>query len=158
VKTALVVGAAVILTAGTATTLMVKHQNKTKAQMEFPESSWKFAGYADPASALVTTFWAGKQGDGKVILRSLTPELQQQLQQRFEPELKKRGMSLEDFFTQSSKQRVRKITGFRVLGQTAITENEVDLHVYAQGKETEETFKLKKIGNAWKMDQVPQDY
>jgi RNA polymerase sigma factor (sigma-70 family) len=157
-KTALVVGAAVILTAGTATTLVVTHQNKLKTQTEFPGSAWKFAGYADPASALVTAFWAGKQGNGKIIVASLTPELQQQLQQRFGPELTKRGMSLEDFFTQSSKKRVSKITGFRVLGQTVVAPDEVDLRVFAQGKESEETFKLKKIGNEWKMDRFPNDY
>jgi RNA polymerase sigma factor (sigma-70 family) len=156
-KTAIAISAAVILAAGT-TTLVIQHQHRAQARTDFPKSSWALAGYADPALALETVLWAGNHADGKTLLASMTPDLQQQLQQRFGGELQKRGLSLEEFFTQSAKGHVSAITGFRVLNQEVVADNQIILHLYVQGKEREDTFKMKKIGNEWKLDQFPPDY
>ena len=156
-KTAIAISAAVILAAST-TTLVIQHRHPAQARTDFPKSSWALAGYANPASALETVFWAGNHADGKTLLTSMTPDLQQQLQQRFEDELQKRGMSLEEFFAQSAKGHVSAITGFRVLNQEVVADNQIILHLYVQGKEREDTFKMKKIGNEWKLDQFPPDY
>jgi RNA polymerase sigma factor (sigma-70 family) len=157
-KTAIVVSAAVILVAGTTTTLIIQHQHHVKVRTDFPKSSWALAGYADPASALETILWAGNHADGKTLLASMTPDLQQQLQQRFGDDLQKQGISLEEFFTRSAKNHVSTVTGFRVLSQQIVTDDKIILHLYVQGKEREDTFKMKKIGNEWKLDQFPPDY
>jgi hypothetical protein len=127
-------------------------------QTNFPKSSWTFAGYADPVSALVTTLWAGSESKGDVTLASLSPELQQQLKNRFKGQLQANNISLEEFLTLSSRRRVSSITGFRVLDQQAVSEEQVVLHLYVEGKEREDSFRMKKIGTEWKMADFPPDY
>jgi RNA polymerase sigma factor (sigma-70 family) len=157
-KTAIVVSTVIILTAGTTTTLVIQNEHHVKVQTDFPKSSWTLAGYADPALALETVLWAGNHADGKTLLASMTPDLQQQLRQRFGDELQKQGISLEEFFTRSAKNHVSTVTGFRVLNQQIVADDQIILHLYVQGKEREDTFKMKKIGNEWKLDQFPPDY
>ena len=154
-KTA-VAGAIIILVAGATTTLIIQHHARTRT--DFPKSSWTLAGYKDPVSALRTVFWAGSRGDGKTVFASMTPDLRGQFQQRFADELKARSVSLEEFFTLTTQERLNAITGFRVLNQEIITHDQIILHLYVQGKEREDVFKLKKIGNEWKLDDFPTDY
>jgi RNA polymerase sigma factor (sigma-70 family) len=157
-KTAIATGVVVVLVAGTTTSLIVQNQHRVKAQVDFPKSSWATAGHADPPSALAAILWASNQNDGKAVVAGLTPELEQQLQQRFAPILQKQNISLEEFFTQSSKSLSSAITGFRVLDQKAVSDDQVVLHLYVQGKEREDTFKMKKLRNEWRLDQLPPDY
>ncbi len=48
--------------------------------------------------------------------------------------------------------------GFRVLNQEVVANDQIILHLYVQGKEREDTFKMKKVGNEWKLNQFPPDY
>lgn len=157
-KTAIVVSVAVILAAGTTTTLIVQHQHRLKAKVDFPISSWASAGHADPPSALASILWAANQSDGKAVLDGLTPDLQQQLQQQFAPMLQKRNMSLEEFLTQSSKGHSSPVTGFHVISQEKLSDDEVLLHLSMQGKEGEQKFKMKKIGDEWRMNDFPSGF
>jgi RNA polymerase sigma factor (sigma-70 family) len=157
-KTAIAAGVVVVLIAGTTTTLIVQNQHRVKAQVDFPKSSWATAGHADPPSALAAILWASNQNDGKAVVAGLTPELEQQFQQRFAPILQKQNISVEEFFTQNSKNLSSAITGFRVLDQKAVSDDQVVLHLYVQGREREDTFKMKKLGNEWRVDQLPPDY
>jgi hypothetical protein len=152
---AAVTGAIIILVVGT-TTLIIRHHARTRT--DFPKSSWTLAGYGDPVSALRTVLWAGSRGDGKTVFASMTPDLRNQFQQRFADELKGRNVSLEQFFSLTTKERLSEITGFRVLNLEIITKDQIFLHLYIQGKEREDIFKLKKIGNEWKLDDFPKDY
>jgi RNA polymerase sigma factor (sigma-70 family) len=157
-KTAIVVGVVAILAAGTTTTLVIQHQHRVKAKVDFPISSWASAGHADPPSALASILWAANQSDGKAVLDSLTPDLQQQLRQRFAPILQKRNMSLEDFLTQTSKGHSSPVTGFHVISQEKLSDDEVLLHLTMQGKEGEQKFKVKKIGDEWKLNDFPTSF
>jgi RNA polymerase sigma factor (sigma-70 family) len=154
-KTALIVSAVVILAAGTTSTLMVQHRAYTVPQTDFPRSSWVFSGYADPVSAFVTSFWATSRNDGKTLLASLTPDLLQKLKLNLP-----RGndaVTPEEFLSQdkNSAGRINEITGFRVLKLEVVSNDQVLLHLSVQGKEGELVFKMKKIGDEWKMDNFP---
>jgi RNA polymerase sigma factor (sigma-70 family) len=155
-KTAIVVAAAVLLTAGTTTTLMLRDRaNNAQTRTNFPRSSWAFSGYADPTSAFVTSFWATSQNDGKTILASLTPDLLQKLKLNL-----RRGRDVvtpEEFLSQNNNSagRLDGITGFRVLKPEVVSDDQVLLHLSVQGKAGEQVFKMKKIGNEWKLDQFP---
>ena len=154
-KTAIVVGIGILLAVGigtTTTALMVQHQQSVQMLTNFPRSSWENAGYADPTSALKTIFWAQTQGDGKTYLASMTPELQQQLQQQFAGDLAKQGLSLEEFFTQKSKGHIAPVTGFYIWGQKTVS-NQLLLRVWIPGKGKSATFKMRKIGSEWKLDE-----
>ena len=155
-KTAVAVGAAVLLAGGAATTSVI-HQH-SKARTDFPRSSWGFAGYVNPVSAFETTFWAVSRSDGKTILASLTPGLQQQLRQDLAR--MKQSRSPEEYLSQdrNSADRLKGVTGFRVLKSEAVSDGEVLLHLSVQGKPDELAFKMKKIGNEWKMDDFPSSF
>jgi RNA polymerase sigma factor (sigma-70 family) len=72
-KTAIVAGVVVLLTTGAATMLIVHHQ-RAVAQEEIPRAAWKFAGYADPPSALMSfLFVAICQSDRTAFEASLSP-------------------------------------------------------------------------------------
>lgn len=161
-KTVAVIGVGVLLAAGVGTGLAIHHQNLSGPQnnfnrlktepANFPRSSWTFAGYADPVSALETLFWAQTQGDGKMYLDSMTPELQQQLQQQFGSELARQGISLETFFASKSKESVHPVTALYIWGHQTVS-NQLLLRVWIPGKNKNATFKMRRIGDAWKLDE-----
>ena len=150
-KTAIVVGAAIILAAGTTTTLVIQHQYRN----DYPRSLWANAGYADPASALETYFWASSQGDGKTILASISSGFQDFEKGNYGDVLQKLNMPLDQFISQYVSHDVDGITGFRILQSEPMSEGEVHLHLSIAGKSGEQVFVMKKIGNEWKVDDEP---
>ena len=155
-KTAIAFGIAAILVAGTATTAMVHHNHHAVGQTDFPRSSWKNAGYADPVSAFETAFWATSRNDGKVLFYSLSPDLQQSLEQRAKGD----GGSPEEFLSrnQNSADHLNGVTGFHILKSQMVSDNEVRLHLSIEGKQVEQTFAMKRIGKEWKMDGFPSGF
>lgn len=154
-KTAIVAGVGILLAIGIGTTAMVRTARQywsAARPKNFPRSSWTNAGYTDPASALETIYWAQTCGDGKTYLASMTPELQQRLQQQFASDLGKQGVSLEEFFSQRSKEHISPATGLYIWGQKTFS-NELLLRVWIPGKGKNATFKMRKIGNEWKLDE-----
>jgi len=152
-KTAVAIGVAIFMAAGATTTLMVRLKNPAVAQTDFPRSSWKNAGYADPVSAFETAIWATSQSDGKILLASLTPDLQQQLGLN----LAHARMSPEDFLSQpkNSADHLNGINGFHISKLKAVSEGDVRLGISIEGKSREKTFTMKKTGNEWKLDEFP---
>jgi len=155
-KTAIVVGVAAILVAGTTTTLIVHRNHPAVAQTDFPRASWKNAGYADPVSAFETAFWASSQNDGKTLLASLSPDLQQQLGLN----LTRAGISPEDFLSQdkNTASHLNGVAGFHVVKSEVVSDGEVRLHLSIEGKQGEKIFKMKKVGDGWKMDDFPTGF
>jgi hypothetical protein len=155
-KTAIVAGVAGILAVGTTTTLMDHHNHEGVAQGDFPRSSWKNAGYADPVSAFETAFWATSQSDGRTLFASLSPDLQLKLGQRANLE----GIPPEEFFARNknSADHLDGVSGFNVIQSESISENEVRLHVSIEGKQGEQTFNMKRVGNEWKMGDFPSGF
>jgi hypothetical protein len=155
-KTAITVGVAAILALGTTATLIGRHNHQAGSQTDFPRSSWKNAGFADPVSAFETAFWAASQNDGKTLLASLSPDLQQQTGLY----LRRAGMSPEEFLSQdkNSASHLKGVTGFHIIKSEVISDNEVHLHLSIEGKQSEKIFKMKKIGDEWKMDDFPTGF
>jgi RNA polymerase sigma factor (sigma-70 family) len=162
-RTAVAVGVAVLFAAGTTTTLVVWRQHQIQSdppanlsgsslQTSFPRASWANAGYASPALALETIYWAQDHGDGKMYLASMTPDLQERLRQQFGSELTRQGISLEAFFSQRSKEHIGPVTGFYIWGQQTVS-NQLLLRVWIPGQEKNATFKMRNIGDQWKLSE-----
>jgi hypothetical protein len=157
VKT-LVTGATAIICIATTTTLVVNHQPHLpkpqpviSTETDFPKSSWAFAGYGDPQSALVSLLWAETKFDRRTFLASLTPEGKQKQEQQFKDTMNETGKSKAEVFAEAAR-RLDKMPGFQIRGQESISENEVLLHLYIQGNEIRTDAKMVKIGNEWKLD------
>ena len=122
-QTAIVSTAIILLAAGT-TGIIVYHQSQSTSQPkavlstqnDFPKSSWHFAGFADPESALESTLWAMSQGDVKSYLASLAPDggLFREAQGRPESQI-----------VSQNKQVVDGIAGYKIINEQKVSDDEV---------------------------------
>ena len=168
-KTAILAGGAIILAAST-TTLVVHHQHQdhhqpkpqpvAPAETDFPKSSWTFAGYADPQSALLSALWSLSTGDLETFLASLTPGERERQQQQLKSGAQKAGKSPAAYFTiTSTSGDMPKTKGFRVLDQQVISDDQAILRISIEGtgRGTQPKVvvaKMKKTGNEWKVDSI----
>ena len=138
-KTAILAGGAIILAASTIT-LVVHHQHQdhrqpkpqpvAPAETDFPKTSWTFARYADPQSALLSALWSLSTGDLETFLASLTPGERERQQQQLKIGAQRAGKSSAAFFTAASTTGdMPKTKGFRVLDQQDISDDEVILRI-----------------------------
>jgi RNA polymerase sigma factor (sigma-70 family) len=167
-KTAAVAVVAIVVATGTAT-LVIQHQHRPQpkpqstqvidpAETDFPKTSWAFAGYANPQSALLSAIWSLSAGDFEKYLASFTPgERDRQLQQ-FKMGAQKSGKSVAAFFASIGTQGyMPTTTGFRVLDQKIVSDDQVILRVSIQatelGKEQQvDDATMVKTGSEWKID------
>jgi RNA polymerase sigma factor (sigma-70 family) len=154
-KTAIVVGASVLLAAGT-TTVVIQHQHHVATRNDVPRAAWVFSGYGDPKSAMLTFLYAIRQADGEQILAGCTPELQQTFQKHFEKQMKDSGKTLGEFLAHDAPPRFNSTTGIRILEQKSASEDRITLRVLDLGEQKEHQITVRKIGDEWKVDEVFQ--
>ncbi len=142
---------AVVLVAGMAAWLAIRHAHQYRGRGHYPKSTWVAAGFAEPVPALETAGWAAIHGDGKMLLASLTPEFQAPLRKDWEASAKAQGQSPEDYSATHVRKILDSLLGFRVLGERRVNNHEVLVHVYIQGLWMKATFRMKKIDNEWKV-------
>jgi RNA polymerase sigma factor (sigma-70 family) len=153
-KTAAVAGAVLLLAAGT-TTVMIRLQHQQLAepqpnasgQTEFPKTSWRFAGYADPESAFQSAFWAMSQGDAKTYLAALAPDggLFTEAQGKSENEI-----------VAQNRHTVEGLTGYRIMDKTIVSPDRVILTVLpetgtGQGLPRPGKLVILRVGDEWKV-------
>jgi|SRR5438105_11745088 len=115
----------------------------------YPDSKRKkdyaFSGYAAPQAALQSVLWALSQSDGKAFQASLAPEMAKGFSDQFQdlPEGVMPGGFKNGAMYQAS--------GYRVLEETPISNEETRLKVFLEGK-PKLAIKLvfKRVGNEWK--------
>ena len=147
IKTVVVISAAAILAAGT-TTIIIKHQNQGErlpepqpvatGQTEYPKTSWHFAGYANPESALMSCMWAVNNDDSKALLASVSPSEQERL---------RRG---KEIITDSDRADYAKMTGYQIIDKQVVSENRVILAIKTAGQEQTAKFFVERIDGEWK--------
>ena len=163
-KTAIVAGVAAMLAIGT-TTLVVQHhpplhkpQPMVPVEADFPKSSWAFAGYDDPPSALESVHWSFNQGDLNTFLACFTPAERERELLQLNRGAQRAGKSLAAFFTFSSNQAMSQTQGYRVLDEQVISDDLVVLHIRVQeappGKDHDVVARMKKTGTEWKVDHI----
>jgi hypothetical protein len=122
-------------------------------RVDFPKSSWASVGHADAPSALATVLDAASRGDGQKILDSISPALQQKFQKDFGAQMQQQGVSMADLISQVGAQFTAGITGFHIVSQRVVSDDRITLRVQLQGRpQGVSTFKMKKIGGEWKLD------
>jgi hypothetical protein len=109
----------------------------------FPRESWTFAGYTSPEAALVSAIHSMQSGNPKQYFESLTTEEQLRMNKAWE------NKTAEEIAAKHVSDTAQ-ITGFRVLTQQAISENEVQMNVFIEGVNRPERVSMKRIGNDWK--------
>jgi len=88
--------------------------------------------------------WAMSKGDLKSMLASVSPEERVRMEKEFE------GKS-ESEIQAAAGAEMEKITGFRILKKETLSDNEVILTIFGDGKDETTKLKFTRIGNEWKM-------
>ena len=149
-KTAAVAGAIILIATGTASTLIVRHG--VAAQIEFPKSSWVFAGYKSPEATLQTILWGINGLNGKAILDGLSPDCLEDFREYVTEQ--KPGMSVGAFLLK----RWAPISISRsdiYLGKEEILSPDqilVEFSARASDGAGSGWLKFKKFGDDWKID------
>jgi RNA polymerase sigma factor (sigma-70 family) len=132
----------------------VKPPPETAPQDTFPRESWTAAGYADPRSAFQSAVLAITKGDVQAYAVSLSPEMLQAKNKEVGDVLQLTGKSEADLAAETA-QQYKVVTGYRILDQQFVADDQVVLHVYLDGVGVEKLIRMKKIGNEWKLDAAP---
>jgi RNA polymerase sigma factor (sigma-70 family) len=153
-KTAIVTAGIIILAAGTTSVVVLQHhrpeqspepQPVASGRTEFPRSSWAFAGYANPESALQSCIWAAGNGDVATLLAGFTPDMQKQFAGRPAQVL-----------TDKDRANFAQMTGYVILDKQELAENKVMFDVDAEGlNETQKVF-IERIGSEWRFGMKPK--
>ncbi len=108
-----------------------------------------FAGYGDPASAMKSTLWAWLNRDPAAYLAQCTPEEKAELEKAWA------GASPEQIaamFQRMAAFYSFAADGARMLGEKAVSDNEVILDLYFDRDGKSRRFALKKSGDRWQVD------
>ena len=156
---------AAILTLGVATTLLIQHRTQRKAhglnavqragqakpspQTEFPQASWKFAGYANPEAGYESMMWAMREGNVDATLDSLTPDERVKWEGNMKKPKAEHGAQWA--------QRIRQTELFRILDKQSVSETETHLQIESVGASNEHPVqeqwaKMIKVGSDWKFE------
>ena len=110
----------------------------------FPKESWSFAGYADPESTLQSTVWAATKGNLKVMLDGVTTEEAARMEKQFE------GKSPEEIAAAVNSD-MEKMKGFRIVKKEPVSDDQVILTVFNDGKDETAKLAFVRVGNDWKL-------
>jgi RNA polymerase sigma factor (sigma-70 family) len=141
IKTAAVVGIAVITVAGTTAGVIRQHQPRGSV----PEQSWRFVKYETPEAAFQSSLWAMRQGDVKALHGSYTPEFRSQFMAtvgKGKSEAEVAAMFI---------QIANRLGNFEVVNNESVSSDEVILH-FRSDRIGNASVPLKKIGGEWKVN------
>jgi hypothetical protein len=108
------------------------------------KDAWTYVGYDDPESALQSTLWAWASGDPALLVASLSPA-----------DRAAWGNLSDEQVAARLTGRWRLSTGFQVLGQKKVADDEVALlvNMYPDRPDIENAeLHFKRIGSEWKRD------
>jgi len=144
----------------------------------WPKTQLASVGYAAPTSSLQTTLWAMSRNDPNALVMSLTPEASSELTNgaqitalwvlsrndsdalagRVAPEIKYRELidhlspaERMAFQAKGAADSLGLTSGFFVVGQKLISQDQAILDVYFEGEAATRRFALQKIGDDWKV-------
>jgi hypothetical protein len=106
-----------------------------------PKDSWAYVGYADPESALQSTFWAWSSGDPKAVLTSMSPGQRAGW-----------GFRTDEQITARLARNMAKAKGFRILDRQVFTNGMAFFTVWEEEMKQKLRFRLKQVGSEWKFD------
>jgi RNA polymerase sigma factor (sigma-70 family) len=151
-KTAVAVGAMIVLAAGTTTALIAQHRQQDDLPADLPKSSWSYAGYNSPAATFETSMWAINKLDGKALLDSLSIACQEDFRNYLAHN--KPGMSVDGFLLQDGNRRLAGISDIRLDEEEVLTTNVVLVQYSARGgaQAGSSWLRFEKFGDDWKID------
>lgn len=119
-----------------------------------------FAGHATPEAALQSFFWALREGNMMVVMRSMPADNEELVQLEKMP-VEERAQLEEQFKSSREIRMMKQFTDFAVAGREDISNDEVILHIRSSLATNTFPHALKRFGSEWKITgmgaaQMPQ--
>ncbi|HEX3628666.1 MAG TPA: sigma-70 family RNA polymerase sigma factor, partial [Verrucomicrobiae bacterium] len=151
-KTTAIVGALIIVAAGTAATVILR--GGAAGQVDLPKSSWVFAGYGSPEATLQTILWGVTQPNGKAIVDGLSADCQDDFRQFIATHKNNRGISVDAFFLKMWAPLSSNHAKIRFGNEEYLSPDQIILELSARADKGSKDIwlKFKKIGTDWKID------
>jgi RNA polymerase sigma factor (sigma-70 family) len=151
VHTAIAVGAAVLLAAGT-TAMVVHRGEQVKVPVELPKTSWAFAGYGSPADTIETIEWAASQMNAKALLDGISADCQEDFRQYLAQN--KPGVTVEQYFLKDMAPDQGHVSDVGIVNTEELSPNQILVELSFRGSSApgDKWLKLKKFGDNWLID------
>lgn len=151
-KAAAVASAVIMIAAGTATALIAQNEHTTNSRIDFPKSSWVFAGYESPQATLQTILWGVTKLNGKAILDGLSADCQEDFREyaaRHNP-----GMSVGAFLLHRWAPISEGRVDIRLEKEEFLSPNQILFQLSTRARDGSEStwLKFKKFDDDWKVD------
>jgi RNA polymerase sigma factor (sigma-70 family) len=148
-KTAVVVSVSVLLVAS-GTGIYAANQYAQEKATYSPRNSWTDAGFATPEATINSLFWAESKGDINAVLAITTPEMRQDLEDKYfnnKTDQERSAILLET---------VKNVTGIKVQKKTVLPDGQVafQLHLEGYAEKSYLVVTMRKIGDEWKVSSV----
>jgi len=129
------------------TTQNAASEEKSSQELVLREN-YEFAGYSTPPSAIKSLFWAATGADPQAVLASMSPALKVQTEAEWA------NKSEEELRTELQKDN-NSVTGYRVIDSLAVSDNEVVLSIYLEGRNRTNKMRMVRVGDEWKVAGKP---
>jgi RNA polymerase sigma factor (sigma-70 family) len=110
--------------------------------------NYEFAGYATPPSAIKSLFWAATRADPQAVLASMAPALKAQTEAGWA------NKSEEELRTELQNDN-NSVFGYRVTDTLVVSDNEVVLGIYLEGRNRTNKMRMVRVGDEWKVAGKP---
>jgi RNA polymerase sigma factor (sigma-70 family) len=149
IQTAVGVGVVVLLVAS-GTGIYETHQYAQKKGNYFPRNVWTYAGYASPEATIKTFFWAKSKGDINTVLSITTPDVRQDLENKYfknKTDQERSAILLEN---------VKNVTGVQIQKKIVLPDGQVAIQLHSEGyaENSYSVVIMRKMDDEWKVSSV----
>lgn len=153
-KTAIVVGVALLLAAGSTTELVIHVISPPPA----PRASWKFAGYGSPSAAFMSYMWSSICQTNRATFEASLTSAQRDVYAQMVamnakvPQLHSEAETVMEIFKRADKNWENG--NYRIVGEQRVDPDQALLHVEAQSATGAQdvVVRMKKIRGEWRFD------
>ena len=117
----------------------------------WPHGKLSRSGYDNPLSGLQTALWAINQNDPKAVAASLALDFAYVASLRFEGDTLEKQMAAG---TKVAFDSIAPASGFYVVGQKLLSEDQVALDIFFEGEGETRPFLMMKKGDNWKLRRI----
>ena len=147
-----IIGVLAIIVIVVAAFRLMPHRPTLQSSVDIPVSQWKYSGYQNPKSAILSMAAAIHKDDGQVLVDSLTPELRKGWEFNAQPAMQKNNKTLAQLISAHAPQAADAT--IHIVKQQVLSDRwaRVIVKVSAGGKQQTLTVVLRKIDGEWKVD------
>lgn len=126
------------------------------SRKEFSTSQWRFCGYHDPKSSILSASAALRDHDGQTLVDSMTPDLRIQLEFRAQTAMQKQNKTLAQLLSGYVHGSLNRNIEIHFVKQQIVDDTWalVVIKVIVEGKANTLSLTMRKINGEWKVDDI----